>query len=87
MKPLAVFSPATWALLTFAFLGSASALEASDEAVVSEKFTDWELFCQPGGECRISQRLVVEDSGETVFLLTALRSDEGGPYVGIVSVR
>lgn len=86
MKSLVVCSAVVWALSTFAFLGSASAIEVSDNAGVSERFSDWELFCQPGGECRISQRLAVEGSGETVFLLTALRSEAGGPHVGIVSV-
>lgn len=37
-------------------------------------------------DCRISQRLAVAGSGQTVFLLTGLPGDAPGSYVAIVSV-
>ncbi|HMB10859.1 invasion associated locus B family protein [Saliniramus sp.] len=37
-------------------------------------------------DCRISQRLAVAESGQTVFLLTGLPGDAPGSYVAIVSV-
>ena len=64
----------------------------------TQRFDDWELVCRnaeaeaagddaaPVGDCRISQRLAVADSGQTVFLLTGLPGDATGTYVAIVSV-
>lgn len=86
MKPLAIRVAAFLLLPILALLAPASAGEVPGSAAAPEKFGDWELFCQPTGGCRISQRLAVEGSGETVFLLTAVRSDPSGPFVGIVSV-
>jgi len=86
MKPLAIRVAAFLVLPILALLAPACAGEARVLASAVEQFGDWELFCQPTGGCRISQRLAVEGGGETVFLLTAVRSDSSGPYVGIVSV-
>jgi invasion protein IalB len=86
MKSRSLRSTVLWALAMLIFSGSGSTVATPAGDVTSEKFDDWELFCQVNGGCRISQRLAVEGSGETVFLITAVRSDEGGPYVGIVSV-
>lgn len=70
-----------------AFASEDAAREAaSAEAAVTAKFDDWELLCRPEEACRISQRLVVEGSDDTVFLLTGLRGGPEGPFVGIVSV-
>lgn len=57
----------------------------------TQRFDDWELVCRSAeaqgvGDCRISQRLAVADSGQTVFLLTGLPGDAAGTYVAIVSV-
>lgn len=83
------FTAAAVAILAFwtgVFPSPPKASEASAPAALFEKFDDWELFCQPVGGCRISQRLAVEGSGETVFLITVVRSKASGPFVGIVSV-
>ncbi len=50
------------------------------------RFDDWELHCPEAGDCRMTQRLVVEATGETVFLITILPGDEAGAFAGIVSV-
>ncbi len=63
-----------------------------------QRFGSWEVLCpdgppltatQPGTinpPCRISQRLAVKDSGQTVFALTVLPGEKKGNLVGIVSI-
>ncbi len=68
-------------------------------SIETRRFDDWELVCRtPDTEngnaaqemasqgCRISQRLAIAESGETVFLLTGLPGDDAGSFVAIVSV-
>ena len=67
--------------------------------VEAQRFSDWELLCinpeapdeagrsdEAAPDCRISQRLALEETGQTVFLLTGLPGDEPGTHVAIVSV-
>jgi invasion protein IalB len=81
--------------------GIALCTGAARAEIETQRFEDWELVCIPPAasepdsaadateaspDCRISQRLAVAESGETVFLLTGLPGDDADTYVAIVSV-
>ncbi|MCC5979360.1 MAG: invasion associated locus B family protein [Salinarimonas sp.] len=83
-------------VLAYGLVSTAGTAQASIE---TQRFDDWELVCRsPDAEsedaapydasrdCRISQRLAIAESGQTVFLLTGLPGDEAGSFVAIVSV-
>jgi invasion protein IalB len=70
-------------LLTFVALPTSL---VAQEAADITRFDDWELHCSDGVGCRMTQRLVVEETRETVFLITILPGDEAGAFAGIVSV-
>lgn len=70
-----------------ALAGSGVASQAQTETnSVLERFTDWELICPAEESCRIAQRLAAPETGDTLFVISALPAREGGPLVGIVSV-
>lgn len=69
-------------LALIAMQAGAAAREPEDVT----RFDDWELHCPEAGDCRMTQRLVVEATRETVFLITILPGDEAGAFAGIVSV-
>lgn len=79
-------SVAVIALVSCLPLSIANATETGEEPPVLERFNDWELVCPSPDTCRIGQRLASPETNETLFVITALRASEGGPFVGIVSV-
>lgn len=72
-------------LSLLALIAMTSGLAAQEPEGVT-RFDDWELYCSEGDGCRMMQRLVVEATRETVFLITILPGDEAGAFAGIVSV-
>jgi invasion protein IalB len=86
MQFLALVSAVALALFVSVAEAAAAPEATPPNNGIVESFGDWELLCPSEDTCRISQRLVAEGGGDTVFLLTALRSGADGPFVGIVSV-
>lgn len=61
--------------------------QAQQPAVEPGRFGDWELSCTDSkSPCRLSQKLAIKDSGETVFALTILPGDKKNELVGIASI-
>jgi invasion protein IalB len=70
---------------------------SAQEAPQIERFADWEVVCSPPQsssasvsappkvDCRAVQRLTVQDSDETVFAVTVIRSNQEA-VVAIVSI-
>jgi invasion protein IalB len=62
---------------------------AQEQTPSTRRFSAWEIVCAPPGtdapSCRLTQRLVVKDSNETVFLATVLPAEKKGQFVAILS--
>ena len=72
------------------FFALSHTILATPSYAESRKFDAWELTCPAQNNaterCRLSQRLAVQESGQTVFAVTVLPGDKKGDLVGIVSI-
>jgi invasion protein IalB len=92
--PLRRLAPAFLTMLAVS-PGHAAAPEGEATPVHAERVGDWEIVCEaakappsgggPGRDCRILQRQVVRETGQSVFLATVLPAGRDGGLVAILS--